>query len=67
MRQKPRPKESSAEKHVQAIKRQTRRKFSAEEKMRIVLEGLGGEERIAEICRREGIASSMYYAMIEGA
>ena len=66
MRQKPRPKESSAEKHVQAIKRQTRRKFSAEEKFRIVLEGLGGEEGVAENCRREGIASSTYYAMLAG-
>jgi len=39
----------------------TRRHFSAEEKIRIVLEGLRGEESIAELCRREGIASSMYY------
>ena len=54
MRQKSGPKVSSAEKHVQAIKRQTRRKFSAEEKIRIVLEGLRGEYSIAELCRREG-------------
>ncbi len=40
---------------------QTRRQYSAEEKIRIVLEGLRGEENIAELCRREGIASSMYY------
>ena len=43
------------------ILRATRRQFSAEEKIRIVLEGLRGEESIAELCRREGIASSMYY------
>ena len=43
------------------IRRETRRQFSAEEKIRIVLEGLRGEENIAELCRREGIASSMYY------
>jgi transposase len=61
MRQKSGPKESSAEKHVQAIKRQTRRKFSAEEKIRIVLEGLRGEYSIAELCRREGIAQGLYY------
>jgi transposase len=61
MRQKSGPKESSAEKHVQAIKRQTRRKFSAEEKIRIVLEGLRGEHSIAELCRREGIAQGLYY------
>lgn len=54
MRQKSVPQESSAEKHVQAIKRQTLRKFLAEEKIRIVLEGLRGEYSIAELCRREG-------------
>ena len=46
---------------VKDIKRQTRRKFSAEEKIRIVLEGLKGEESVAEICRREGIAPTLYY------
>ena len=46
---------------VRDIKRRTRRKFSSEEKIRIVLEGLKGEESIAEICRREGIASNLYY------
>ena len=46
---------------VKDIKRQTRRKFSAEEKIRIVLEGLKGEESVAEICRREGIAPNLYY------
>jgi transposase len=43
------------------IRRQTRRQYSAEEKIRIVLEGLRGEENISELCRREGIAPSMYY------
>ena len=43
------------------IRRATRRQFSAEEKIRIVLEGVRGEESIAELCRREGIGSSMYY------
>ena len=43
------------------IKRKTRRKFSAEEKIRIVLEGLRGEETIAELCRREGISPNLYY------
>ena len=46
---------------VKDIKRQTRRKFSAEEKIRIVLEGLKGEESVAVICRREGIAPNLYY------
>jgi transposase len=44
-----------------ASSRPTRRQFSAEEKIRIVLEGLRGEDSIAELCRREGIATSMYY------
>ena len=46
---------------VREIKRQTRRKFSAEEKIRIILEGLKGEESIAELCRREGISPNLYY------
>ena len=57
-----RPKKKTAEAVVKDIKRQTRRKFSSEEKIRIVLEGLKGEESIAEICRREGsIAPAQYY------
>ena len=44
------------------IRRATRRRFSAEEKIRVVLEGLRGEESIAALCRREGIAESLYYA-----
>ena len=46
---------------VKDIRRATRRHFSAEEKIRIVLEGLRGEDSIAELCRREGIASVLYY------
>ena len=46
---------------VREIKRNTRRKFSAEEKIRIVLKGLGGEESISTICRREGINPNLYY------
>ena len=49
------------EKVVREIKRRTRRKFNSEEKIRIVLEGLRGEETIAELCRREGIAPNLYY------
>ena len=51
----------SADKTVRDIRRATRRKFSAEEKIRIVLEGLRGEYSIAELCRREGIAQGLYY------
>jgi transposase len=46
---------------VREIKRKTRRKFSTDEKIRIVLEGLKGEASIAEICRREGIVPNLYY------
>jgi transposase len=46
---------------VREIRRKTRKKYSAEEKVRIVLEGLRGEEKIAELCRREGIHQNMYY------
>jgi len=51
----------SAESVVREIKRKTRRKFNPEEKISIILEGLKGEESIAAICRREGIAPSLYY------
>ena len=54
-------KEGSAEKTIRDIKRKTRRKHSSEEKIRIVLEGLRGEETVAELCRQEGIAQSLYY------
>ncbi|MCZ8036258.1 MAG: IS3 family transposase [Novosphingobium sp.] len=61
MRQKSGPEKAPSEQVVKDIRRATRRQFSAEEKIRIVLEGVRGEESIAELCRREGIASSMYY------
>ena len=54
-------KKKSAEKIIKEIKRNTRRKFSSEEKIRIVLEGMRGEESIAAICRREGIHANLYY------
>lgn len=55
------PKTQSPESVVREINRRTRRKITAEEKIRIVLEGLKGEDSITEICRREGIAPSLYY------
>jgi transposase len=54
-------KKRSAEKTVRDIRRATRRHYSAEEKIRIVLEGLRGEDSIAELCRREGLNSNVYY------
>jgi transposase-like protein len=54
-------KKRSTEKTVRDIRRATRRKYSAEEKIRIVIEGLCGEDSIAELCRREGINSIVYY------
>ena len=54
-------KAGSTEKVVREIRRHTRRRFSAEEKIRIVLEGLRGEESIAALCRREGLAQNLYY------
>ena len=63
-------KKGSPESVVREIKRRTRRKFTSEEKIRIVLEGLKGEESIADLCRREGIHPTMYYswskAFLEG-
>jgi transposase-like protein len=50
-----------AERVVKDIRRATRKHYSAEDKIRIVLDGLRGEDSIAELCRREGIAQSMYY------
>ena len=52
---------ASTEQVVREIHRRTRRRFSAEEKVRIVLEGLRGEESVAELCRREGLAPNLYY------
>ena len=62
MRRKPEPGKAPAEQVIKDIRRATRRHFSAEDKIRIVLEGLRGEESIAELCRREGIAQSVYYS-----
>ena len=61
MRQQTRPLKEPAEKVVQDIRRATRKHYSAEEKIRIVLEGLRREDSIAELCRREGIAQNLYY------
>ncbi len=52
----------AADKLVRGIKRKTRKHYSAEEKIRIVLAGLRGEESISALCRREGIAESLYYS-----
>ena len=52
---------NNTEKLVKDIRRRTRRKYSAEEKIRIVLEGLRGEESVAELCRREGLHQNVYY------
>ena len=55
------PVKRPAEQVVKDIRRATRRHFSAEDKIRIVLDGLRGEDSIAELCRKEGIAQSLYY------
>ena len=52
----------ATEQTVRDIRRRTRKQYSAEEKIRIVLSGLRGEDSIAELCRREGIAESLYYS-----
>jgi len=54
-------KKESVEKTIRNIRQQTRKKYTAEEKIRIVLEGLRGETTITELCRREGINSNLYY------
>jgi transposase len=61
MGQKSGPAKEPAEQVVKQIRRATRRQFSAEEKIRIVLSGLRGEDSIAELCRREGIVQNLYY------
>ena len=53
--------QSNPEAKVREIRRKTRRNFSAEEKIRIVLDGLRGEDTISELCRREGISPNLYY------
>ena len=62
MTKKPQTSKDAAEKVVKNIRRKTRQTYSAEEKIRIVLAGLRGEESIAVLCRREGIAESLYYS-----
>ncbi len=59
MRSKPMTTKAPAERVLKDIRRATRRHFSAEDKIRIVMDGLRGEHSIAELCRREGIAQSM--------
>ena len=61
MRQKMEVTKPSSEKVIKDIRRITRKQYGAEEKIRIVLDGLRGEESIAALCRREGIAESLYY------
>jgi transposase len=61
MGQQSEPVKGPAEQVIKEIRRATRRQFSAEEKIRIVLSGLRGEDSIAELCRREGIVQNLYY------
>ena len=61
MRQESQTRQTGAAKAIKDIRRATRKQYSAEEKIRIVLDGLRGEDSIAELCRREGIAQSIYY------
>jgi transposase len=61
MRQKSQTRQAGADRAIKDIRRATHKQYSAEEKIRIVLDGLRGEETIAELCRREGIAQSIYY------
>src|ERR1039457_1823956 len=61
MRQKSENQKPSSERIVKDICRATRKQYSAEEKIRVVLDGRRGEHSIAELCRREGIAESLYY------
>ncbi len=62
MRQKTMSTKSPAERVVRDIRRKTRKQYSAEEKIRIILGGLRGEDSVAALCRREGIAESLYYS-----
>ena len=65
MRRKPGIRKPSAERVLKEIRRRTRKQRSAEEKIRIALEGLRGEENMAELSRRQGIATSLYYKWSE--
>ena len=62
MRQKPVTRRTASKKTIKDIRRATRKQYSAEEKIRIVLDGLRGEKTIAELCRREGISQGLYYS-----
>jgi transposase len=62
MRQKANSDAQSSEQIIKGIRRATRKRYSAEEKIRIVLDGLRGEHSIAELCRHEGIAEGLYYS-----
>ncbi|ATQ56513.1 hypothetical protein PYTT13_12385 [Paracoccus yeei] len=62
MSKKPVTMKAEADRSVKDIRRATRKIHNAEEKIRIVLSGLRGEDSIAELCRREGIAQSLYYS-----
>jgi transposase len=62
MTKKPTTSKDAADKVVKNIRRKTRQTYSSEEKIRVVLAGLRGEESIAVLCRREGIAESLYYS-----
>jgi len=62
MRQKTERHQGAAEHTIKDIRRRTRKRYSSEEKIRIVLAGLRGEDSIAELCRQEGIAQGLYYS-----
>ena len=62
MRQKTERHQGAAERTIKDIRRQTRKRYSSEEKIRIVLAGLRGEDSIAELCRQEGISQGLYYS-----
>jgi transposase len=62
MRQRSERHQGAAERTVKDIRRKTRKRYSSEEKIRIVLAGLRGEDSIAELCRQEGISPGLYYS-----
>ena len=64
MMKKPKTSKDAADKVVKNIRRKTRQTYSSEEKIRIVLAGLRGEESISVLCRREGIAESLYLSVV---
>ncbi len=64
MRPTPKRHTDAADRTVKDIRRKTRKRYSSEDKIRIVLAGLRGEDTIAELCRQEGIAQSQYYSCV---